>query len=73
LTRMGLQSKVVVSGDTSQVDLPSHTKSGLIDAIGRLRHIEGYANIVLGKEDIVRHRLVQEIVRAYEEGFKKKR
>ncbi|MEX0642226.1 MAG: PhoH family protein [Pirellulales bacterium] len=73
LTRMGLQSKVVVSGDTSQVDLPSHTKSGLIDAIGRLRHIEGYANIVLGKEDIVRHRLVQEIVRAYEEGSKKKR
>jgi phosphate starvation-inducible PhoH-like protein len=73
LTRMGLQSKVVVSGDTSQVDLPPHTKSGLIDAIGRLRHIEGYANIALGKEDIVRHRLVQEIVRAYEEGSKKKR
>ena len=73
LTRMGLQSKVVVSGDTSQVDLPSHTKSGLIDAIGRLRHVEGYANVVLTKEDIVRHRLVQEIVRAYEEGSKKKR
>ena len=45
LTRMGLQSKVVVSGDTSQVDLPPHTKSGLIDAIGRLRHIEGFANV----------------------------
>ena len=73
LTRMGLGSKVVVSGDTSQVDLPSHTKSGLIDAIGRLRHVEGYANVVLGKDDIVRHRLVQEIVRAYEEGSKKKR
>jgi phosphate starvation-inducible protein PhoH and related proteins len=73
LTRMGLQSKVVVSGDTSQVDLPPHTKSGLIDAIGRLRHVEGYANVVLDKEDIVRHRLVQEIVRAYEEGPKKKR
>jgi phosphate starvation-inducible PhoH-like protein len=73
LTRMGLQSKVVVSGDTSQVDLPPHTKSGLIDAIGRLRYIEGYANIVLSKGDIVRHRLVQEIVRAYEEGSKRKR
>jgi phosphate starvation-inducible protein PhoH and related proteins len=73
LTRMGLGSKVVVSGDTSQVDLPPHTKSGLIDAIGRLRHVEGYANVVLGKDDIVRHRLVQEIVRAYEEGSKKKR
>jgi phosphate starvation-inducible protein PhoH and related proteins len=73
LTRMGLQSKVVVSGDTSQVDLPSHTKSGLIDAIGRLRHLEGFANVVLSGEDIVRHRLVQEIVRAYEEGSRKKR
>jgi phosphate starvation-inducible PhoH-like protein len=73
LTRMGWNSKVVVSGDTSQVDLPPHTKSGLIDAIGRLRNIAGYANVVLGKEDIVRHRLVQEIVSAYEEGPKKKR
>jgi phosphate starvation-inducible PhoH-like protein len=73
LTRMGWNSKVVVSGDTSQVDLPPHTKSGLIDAIGRLRDIAGYANVVLGKEDIVRHRLVQEIVSAYEEGHKKKR
>jgi len=73
LTRMGWNSKVVVSGDTSQVDLPPHTKSGLLDAIGRLRDIEGYANIVLGKDDIVRHRLVQEIVSAYEEGPKRKR
>jgi phosphate starvation-inducible protein PhoH and related proteins len=73
LTRMGLNSKVVVSGDTSQVDLPPHTKSGLIDAVGRLRSIAGYVNVVLTKEDIVRHRLVQEIVRAYEEGSKKKR
>jgi phosphate starvation-inducible PhoH-like protein len=73
LTRMGLNSKVVVSGDTSQVDLPPHTKSGLIDAVGRLRSIAGYANVVLTKDDIVRHRLVQEIVRAYEEGSKKKR
>lgn len=73
LTRMGWSSKVVVSGDTSQVDLPPHTKSGLLDAIGRLRKIDGYANIVLGKDDIVRHRLVQEIVSAYEEGSKKKR
>jgi phosphate starvation-inducible PhoH-like protein len=73
LTRMGLQSKVVVSGDTSQVDLPPHTKSGLVDAIGRLRHVEGYAHVMLTGEDIVRHRLVQEIVRAYEEGPRKKR
>ena len=73
LTRMGMQSKVVVSGDTSQVDLPTHTKSGLIDALNRLKHIDGFANVTLAREDIVRHRLVQEIVLAYEEGPKKKR
>jgi phosphate starvation-inducible protein PhoH and related proteins len=73
LTRMGLQSKVVVSGDTSQVDLPPHTKSGLIDALGRLKNIDGFMSVTLGREDIVRHRLVQEIVLAYDEGPKKKR
>jgi len=72
LTRMGEGSQIVVSGDTSQTDLPSHTKSGLIDALARLRNIEGFAKVVLTGEDIVRHRLVQEIVRAYEEGRKKK-
>ncbi len=73
LTRMGEGSQVVVSGDTSQIDLPPHTKSGLIDAISRLQKIEGYALVKLTGADIVRHRLVQEIVRAYDEGSKKKR
>lgn len=73
LTRMGERSKVVVSGDTSQIDLPPHTKSGLIDAVARLRKIEGFAKITLTGADIVRHRLVQEIVQAYDEGSKKKR
>lgn len=73
LTRMGEGSQVVVSGDTTQVDLPPHTKSGLIDALSRLRDIEGFAKVHLSTEDIVRHRLVQDIVRAYEEGSKKKR
>ena len=68
LTRMGEGSKMVVSGDTSQVDLPSHAKSGLIDALHRLNGIEGFAAVRLTGSDIVRHRLVQEIVRAYEEG-----
>lgn len=67
LTRMGEGSKVVVSGDTSQVDLPSHAKSGLVDALERLRGIEGFAAVRLTGSDIVRHRLVQEIVRAYED------
>ncbi len=72
LTRMGEGSQVVVSGDTTQTDLPPHTKSGLIDALARLRNIEGFAKVVLSGKDIVRHRLVQDIVRAYEEGKKKK-
>ncbi|HEX3870954.1 MAG TPA: PhoH family protein [Pirellulales bacterium] len=71
LTRMGRGSKIVVSGDTTQVDLPPHTTSGLIDAIRRLQGIEGLDCVTLTNADIVRHRLVQEIVRAYEEGPKR--
>ncbi|MGD9722155.1 MAG: PhoH family protein [Pirellulales bacterium] len=73
LTRMGLGTKMVVSGDTTQVDLPTHARSGLIDAIHRLRGIPGFCQVTLNNEDIVRHRLVQEIVRAYEEEEPKKR
>ena len=73
LTRMGLESKVVVSGDTTQVDLPAHTRSGLVDAMSRLHTIDGYCEVELTKTDIVRHRLVQEIVQAYEEGPKRRR
>jgi phosphate starvation-inducible PhoH-like protein len=67
LTRMGTGSKIVVSGDNSQIDLPEHTRSGLDDAIHRLKDIEGVDFVTLNKSDIVRHRLVQEIVQAYEE------
>jgi phosphate starvation-inducible PhoH-like protein len=73
LTRMGLGTKMVVSGDTTQVDLPSHTRSGLIDATHRLQGIEGFCQVTLNNEDIVRHRLVQDIVRAYEEEEPKRR
>ncbi|MGQ9503505.1 MAG: PhoH family protein [Thermogutta sp.] len=66
LTRMGHQSKIVVSGDTTQIDLPPQTRSGLIDAWGRLRQIRGIAQIELTTADIVRHPLVQAIVDAYE-------
>jgi len=68
LTRMGEGSKIVVSGDISQIDLPNASGSGLIDAWRRLAVIEGCARVTLTGSDIVRHRLVQEIVRAYEEG-----
>jgi phosphate starvation-inducible PhoH-like protein len=72
LTRMGRGSKIVVSGDTTQVDLPPHATSGLIDAMRRLRRIEGLAQVTLSNADIVRHRLVQDIVRAYEQGTKRR-
>jgi phosphate starvation-inducible PhoH-like protein len=68
LTRMGRNSKIVVSGDTTQVDLPAHMTSGLDDALMRLRGIDGITQVTLDKTDIVRHRLVQEIVQAYDEG-----
>jgi phosphate starvation-inducible PhoH-like protein len=66
LTRMGHGSKVVVTGDDSQVDLASSVTSGLLDAKHRLRGIKGVAQVRLSGEDIVRHRLVQSIVEAYE-------
>ncbi|NIP85376.1 MAG: AAA family ATPase [Planctomycetales bacterium] len=67
LTRMGMNSKIVVAGDVTQIDLQRNQKSGLVDAVARLRHIEGFCRIELNEHDIVRHRLVQDIVRAYEE------
>ena len=67
LTRMGVGSKIVISGDTTQIDLPRTSASGLIDALSRLRDIAGVNVVQLNKSDIVRHRLVQEIVRAYED------
>jgi phosphate starvation-inducible PhoH-like protein len=73
LTRMGQSSKIIVSGDTTQIDLPPHTKSGLIDAMSRLRGIKGVSAVELTHADIVRHRLVQDIVNAYERTQKKRR
>jgi len=65
LTRMGHGSKAIVTGDDSQVDLPGGVPSGLLDAMNRLSGIKGLAMIRLGRSDIVRHRLVQNIVDAY--------
>jgi phosphate starvation-inducible PhoH-like protein len=70
LTRMGQGSKMVISGDTTQIDLPRASASGLIDAVARLRDIPGVNIVQLHKADIVRHRLVQDIVRAYEDDAK---
>ncbi len=67
LTRMGQNARIVVTGDTSQVDLPVETVSGLADAVERLRHVPGIGVTTLDRSDIVRHPLVQAIVNAYEE------
>jgi phosphate starvation-inducible PhoH-like protein len=66
LTRLGNNSKMIVTGDPSQVDLPKNEQSGLLDAMQRLRGIKGIAMVELDRADIVRHRLVQNIVNAYE-------
>ncbi|MCK4873541.1 MAG: PhoH family protein [Phycisphaerales bacterium] len=65
LTRLGEQSKMIVMGDTSQIDLASPADSGLLDAVDRLAGVEGVAIVRLHKSDIVRHDLVQRIVDAY--------
>ncbi len=67
LTRMGHGSKMIVTGDASQTDLEDGTPSGLLDAVRRLKGIKGLAVVSLEKTDIVRHRLVQNIVAAYSE------
>ena len=66
LTRLGHDSKMIVTGDTTQVDLPEDTPSGLVDAMQKLKGIQGIAMVELSRSDIVRHRLVQNIVNAYE-------
>ena len=66
LTRMGMNSRMIVTGDLTQVDLPRTTQSGLLQAIRILKGVEGIGVIEYGKKDIVRHPLVQRIVDAYE-------
>ncbi|HQG68749.1 MAG TPA: PhoH family protein, partial [Paludibacteraceae bacterium] len=66
LTRMGLNTKMIVTGDITQIDLPRDQKSGLIDALNLLGNIKGIARIDFDVNDIVRHRLVQQIVQAYD-------
>ena len=73
LTRMGMNSKIIVTGDVTQIDLPPTLKSGLIDAVQRLKGIPRLAIVHLDEKDIVRHALVQQIVKAYEEDGGKRR
>jgi phosphate starvation-inducible PhoH-like protein len=66
LTRLGISSKAVITGDTTQIDLPADKHSGLLEAERALRGIEGIALITLTRSDVVRHPLVQRILAAYE-------
>jgi phosphate starvation-inducible PhoH-like protein len=67
LTRLGINSKAVITGDETQIDLPPHKHSGLVEAHRALKHIEGIAIVEFSRRDVVRHALVQRIIAAYEE------
>lgn len=67
LTRLGMNAKMIITGDASQIDLPRSTSSGLLQALKILRNVKGIGKVEFGKKDIVRHALVQRIVEAYEE------
>jgi phosphate starvation-inducible protein PhoH and related proteins len=67
LTRIGFSSKAIITGDITQIDLPSEKASGLVQAKQILQNIEGIAFIFFSKRDVVRHRLVQDVIRAYED------
>ena len=70
LTRMGLNAKMIITGDMTQIDLPHQQKSGLIDALEVLKNVKGIAKVEFDVKDIVRHKLVQRIVEAYEKSTK---
>jgi len=67
LTRLGFNSKAVITGDITQIDLPSGRRSGLIEAIDVVGKIEGIAFVYFNERDVVRHNLVQQIIKAYDE------
>jgi phosphate starvation-inducible PhoH-like protein len=66
LTRLGFNSKMVVTGDITQIDLPDGKRSGLKEAMKILKNIEGIGTVRFNEKDVVRHRLVQDIIRAYQ-------
>ncbi len=72
LTRLGFNSKIVVTGDITQIDLPDGKKSGLKEAVKILKGIEDIETVRFSEKDVVRHKLVQDIIKAYEKGEKKR-
>ena len=73
LTRLGANSKMVITGDVTQIDLPSGAKSGLKEAVKILKNIKGISTLTFSEKDVVRHKLVQDIIRAYEKNEELKR
>ncbi|MGK7396951.1 MAG: PhoH family protein [Candidatus Cyclobacteriaceae bacterium M3_2C_046] len=71
LTRMGPNSKVIINGDTSQIDLPKNQKSGLIEAVNVLKDVNGIGFINFDGRDVIRHKLVKEIIEAYDKAIVK--
>ena len=71
LTRIGANAKAIITGDLTQVDLPKNQKSGLEKASRILRNIDGITHIELDEDDVVRHRLVKAIIRAYDKDFER--
>src|SRR5436853_4493306 len=67
VTRLGFNSKAVVTGDVTQIDLPQGKKSGLLEAVDVLKNVEGLSFVYFDQGDVVRHHLVQRIIRAYDE------
>jgi phosphate starvation-inducible PhoH-like protein len=71
LTRLGFNSKAVINGDATQIDLPSIKKSGLVEAVKVLKDVEDISLIKFTEKDVVRHRLVQNIIKAYEKYYER--
>ncbi len=67
LTRMGVNSKIVITGDPTQVDLQKHEESGLLQVVKILKGVDGIAFVDFDESDIVRHKLVKRIIKAYEQ------
>ena len=73
LTRLGVTSKAIITGDITQIDLPIHEKSGLIDAANILKKVDGISFVYFDETDVVRHKLVKNIIKAYAKNDTKKK
>lgn len=73
LTRLGFNSKIVVTGDITQIDLPDGKRSGLVDVLRILKNVDDIETVMFNEKDVVRHRLVQDIIKAYEKAAERRK